>query len=321
LPTGLTAAANGVGSIIISGNPLVPAGIYPIGLKVVDPHNLESTATVTITVTKESAETTFTGDMLVVTAGPSINTATVRLAAHLTQQSDGYPGDISLARVTFEVFSSSNMGSTPDYLKTGVPVDSNGDALTFLSGVPADSYVVKVKIDSNNGYWTATPVGIGVINVVIGSDEQRTIGGGWVADGIGHANFGFNVRNDKGNPKGSSIFVFRATDGFEYVVKSNSWAGGFLNFAAQPGTTILNRSSFKGKCQVQKIDPATGLVIATLGNYTFTVDAVDGDLLTPRQADAYAITILDNNGVIWRRVGTNTSPLSLGGGNVAVKTK
>lgn len=320
LPAGLTATPNGVGSIIISGRPLVAAGIYPIDLRVVDPHNLATTATVTITVTKETAAAAYTGDMLVVTAGPSITTATVRLAAHLTQQADGYPGDITLARVTFEVFKSTNMGNTPDYLKTGVPVDSNGDALVFLSGLPADSYVVQVKVDATNGYWTG-PVGLGVINVVVGSDEQRTTGGGWVADTNGPANFGFNVRNDKGNPKGSSIFIFLGNDGFDYVVKSNSWAGGFLNFAAQPGTSILNRSSFKGKCQVQKVDPTTGQVITTLANFTFTVDASDGDLLTPRQGDAYAITILDNNGAIWRRFGTNTSLLPLGGGNVMVKAK
>ena len=61
--------------------------------------------------------------------------------------------------------------------------------------------------------------------------------------------------------------------------------------------------------------------MASFGNYTFTVDVRDGDLLTPKVADAYAITILDNNGVIWRRVGTNTTPIALGGGNVSVKAK
>ena len=34
-----------------------------------------------------------------------------------------------------------------------------------------------------------------------------------------------------------------------------------------------------------------------------------------------AITIVDNNGVIWRRVGTNLALLPLGGGNVMVKAK
>ena len=68
-------------------------------------------------------------------------------------------------------------------------------------------------------------------------------------------------------------------------------------------------------------DPSTGLMVASFGNFTFTVDGRDGDLLTPRQSDGYAITILDNNGVIWRRIGTNTAPQPLGGGNVMVKAK
>ena len=36
------------------------------------------------------------------------------------------------ARVVFEIFKSSNMGSTPDMTVTNVPVDSNGDAVSFL---------------------------------------------------------------------------------------------------------------------------------------------------------------------------------------------
>ena len=322
VPAGLTVTPTGVGSLTISGNPSVVAGVYPIDLRVVDPHNATTNATVTITVNKETAETSYTGDMSVVTAGPSVSTAIVRLAAHLTQDADGAPGDISLAKVTFELFKSNNMSNTPDTTVTGVPVDANGDAITFLSGVAADTYVVKVKIDANNGFWTADPIGLGTINVAIGSDDQRTTGGGWVPDAgsaNGRANFGFTVRNDKGTPKGNSIFIFRGTDGFNYVVKNTSWQGGFLNFATEPGTSILNRASFKGRCVVQKIDPSTGMVVQSFGNFTFTVDGRDGDLLVPRQGDAYAITIIDNNGVIWRRVGTNTSLVPLGGGNVLVK--
>jgi hypothetical protein len=321
IPAGLTVTP-GVGSLTISGNPLVLAGVYPINLKVEDPHGASSTATVTITVNKETAETTYTGDMGIVTAGPTITTATVRLAAHLTQDPDGAPGDISLAKVRFEIFKSSNMGSTPDFVVGNVPVDTNGDAFTFLPGLGADTYVVYVKIEPSNGYWTADPVGLGTVNVAIGSNETQTNGGGWVPDAgsaNGKANFGFTVKNDKGSPKGSSIFIFRGTDGFNYIVKSNSWVGGFLNFSTEPGTSILNRSSFKGKCNVQKVDRSTGAIVATLGNFTFSVDARDGDLLTPRSYDAYAITILDNNGVIWRRVGTNIAPLPIGGGSVMVK--
>ncbi|HEV2837365.1 MAG TPA: Ig-like domain-containing protein [Pyrinomonadaceae bacterium] len=322
LPAGLTSTPNGVGSLTISGNPTVVAGAYNIGLQVVDPHTATTNATVTITVNKETAETTYTGDMSVITAGPNITTATVRLAAHLTQDADGAPGDITLARVVFELFKSNNLSNTPDITVGGVSVDSNGDALTFLPGVAPDTYVVKVKIEATNGYWTADPVGLGTINVAIGTNDQQTTGGGWVPDGgsaNGKGNFGFTVRNDRGTPKGNSIFIFRGTDGYNYIVKNTSWQGGFLNFSTEPGTSTVNHSSFKGKCVVQKIDRSTGLLVQSFGNFTSIVDARDGDLLVPRQGDAYAITILDNNGAVWRRVGTNLSLVPLGGGNVAVK--
>ncbi|HEX5887611.1 MAG TPA: Ig-like domain-containing protein [Pyrinomonadaceae bacterium] len=324
LPNGITATPTGVGSLTISGNPLVIAGIYNIGLRVTDPQGAVTNATVTVNVNKETAETTYTGDMGVITAGPSITTATVRLGAHLTQDADGAPGDITLARVRFEIFKSSNMTNTPDLVVGNVPVDSNGDALVLQPGMAADTYVVKVKIEAANGYWTADPVGLGTINVAVGTNDQRAAGGGWVPyDGSvnGKANFGFTVRVDKNSVKGSSIFIIRGTDGFNYIVKSTSWAGGFLNFANEPGTSTPNRASFAGKCTVQKVDPATGAVVASFGNFSFTVDTRDGDLLAPPQRDAYAITVLDNTGVIWRRVGTNTSLIPLGGGNVNVKAR
>src|SRR6185369_10477833 len=182
IPAGLTVTPTGVGSFTISGNPLVVAGVYPINLKVEDPHGASGTATVTITVNKETAETTYTGDMGVVTAGPTITTATVRLAAHLTQDPDGAPGDITLAKVRFEIFKSSNNTPTPDYTVGNVPVDANGDAITNLPGLAADTYVVQVKIEAANGYWTADPIGLGTINVAIGSNETQTNGGGWVPD-------------------------------------------------------------------------------------------------------------------------------------------
>jgi Bacterial Ig domain len=323
IPAGLTVTPTGPGSLTISGNPLVVAGVYPINLQVVDPHNATTNATVTITVDKETAETSYTGDTGVVTAGPTINTATVRLGAHLMQDADGAPGDITLARVTFELFKLNNLSNTPDITIGGVPVDANGDALV-LASLTADTYVVKVKIDANNGYWTANPIGLGTINVAIGTNDQQTSGGGWIPDSEsanGKANFGFTVSYAKGKLKGNSILVFRGTDGFNYVVKDSSWQDGFLNFSTEPGTSIVNRSSFQSKCVVQKIDPATGLVVQSFGNFTFIVDTRDGDLLLPRQHDAYAITIFDNNGLIWRRLGTNTALLPLGGGNVMVKAR
>jgi len=85
---------------------------------------------------------------------------------------------MTLAKVRFEIFKSSNMTTTPDFVVGNVPVDSNGDAVAFLPGLGADTYVVFVKIEPANGYWTADPIGLGTINVAIGTNETQTNGGG-----------------------------------------------------------------------------------------------------------------------------------------------
>jgi hypothetical protein len=72
---------------------------------------------------------------------------------------------------------------------------------------------------------------------------------------------------------------------------------------------------------VQKIDPATGLTVQSWGGFNFTVDVRDGDLLTPRQGDFFALLIQDGAGGVWRQLGTPAAMLPLGGGNVQVKGK
>jgi hypothetical protein len=128
-------------------------------------------------------------------------------------------------------------------------------------------------------------------------------------------------KNSGAAPKGSSTFVFRGLDGFNYLVKGNSWQGGYLQFSAEPGTTIFTRSNFKGNCNVQKIDPATGLVVESWGNYSFEVFAKDGDLLSPRAADAYSITVRDRDGAVWHKVGSAATLVSLGRGNITNKAR
>jgi hypothetical protein len=261
----------------------------------------------------------------VITAGPSVTTATFRLGAHLVQEADGADGDITRATVTFELFKSTNLGGTPDRTVSGVAVDSNGDTVpATIGGVGEDTYVVKVKVDSSNGFWTANPIGMDIINVTVGTNDQRANGGGWVADlasANGRGNFGYTVRNSKGTPKGNFGYVFRGTDGFTYVVKTNARQGGFLNFATDPGSSIVSRASFKGKANVQKIDSSTGVVVESWGNYGVIVDSRDGDLFNPRQPDSFALTVIDNSGLVWRQIGTPASLLQLGGGNVQVKGK
>jgi hypothetical protein len=326
VPAGLTAEPGATpGTLTISGSPTVAAGSYPIEVKVTDAAGASQTTSVTINVGKEKLEPTYTGDTAVITAGPSVTTATFRLAAHLTQDADGSSGDISLATVTFELYKTSNLSNVPDRVVSGVAVDSAGDTLPVtISNVGEDTYTVKVTVDGANGYWTADPIGISTVNVTVGTNDQRANGGGWVPDSEsanGKGNFGYTVRNEKGSPKGTFSYVFKGTDGFTYVVKSNAWQGGFLNFATDVNSTIVSRASFKAKANVMKIDPETGLVVQSWGNYAVTVDTRDGDLFDPKQADRIAITVNENSGRVWHRIGAPASLVEIGGGNVQVKGK
>ncbi|MDQ3755016.1 MAG: cadherin repeat domain-containing protein, partial [Acidobacteriota bacterium] len=285
-----------------------------------DPLYLTSSLSLTnfFNLKKENVQTEYTGDQYVVTAGPNIGTAnSVRLAAHLTQQ-DGESGDLMLARVRFELYKFNNSTTTPDQVVGNVAVNAAGDAETTAAVAVDDAWMVKVVVESANAYWTADPVISNTLTVVYGTTDRRVTGGGWVADAEsanGKGNFGFTVNYSKnGSPKGNALYLFRK-DGFDYRVKSNSWQGGGLTFYQD-----LWKASFSGKCNVQKINSQTGEVVESLGNYTFVVDLIDGDLRNPKETDRYAIQVLTDTGALWRQIGTRTNPLALGGGNVAVKS-
>src|SRR5690606_39631623 len=97
-----------------------------------------------------------------------------------------------------------------------ISVDDSGAALTFVH-LPVDIWTVKVKIDADNGYWKAKPVGMGTIMIEQPTNELRTSGGGWVAysESVNNkGNFGFNVANQKKGVRGNSVYLFRGLDGF-----------------------------------------------------------------------------------------------------------
>jgi rhamnogalacturonan endolyase len=328
-PVGQAALANGVASIQFALN--MPAGTYNVTAQFASasPFYLGgSSAPAALNVTRENAATLYTGDAALLTAGPNVNTATVRLGAHLTPEADGaaYAGDLTKAVVAFELFKSSNTSATPDLVVGGVAVDANGDAQATAVGVSADTYLVNVRVDAANQFWTADPAGVGVLNLAVPGDELRSGGGGWVADASsanGKANFGLNVSAGKkdGQVKGNFTLVFRGADGFNYVVKSTSWQDGYLQFSAEPGVTpaVYTRSEMKGRCNVQKVDPATGQAVASYGNYSFEAFTSDGDLLTPKQADAFAFVVRDGSGQVWHQAGSRPSLVTLGGGNISNK--
>ncbi|MBV9927315.1 MAG: HYR domain-containing protein [Acidobacteria bacterium] len=330
-PVGQAALTNGVATLAVAAN--MAAGSYNVTAKFTSGNASyldAASAPAALNVTRENAATAYTGDAALMTAGPNVNTATVRLAAHLTAEADGaaFAGDLSKATVVFQLFKTNNTTTTPDLVVGNVPVDANGDAVATVPNVSAETYLVDVRVEAGNQFWKASPVGVGVLNIVVPSDELRSGGGGWVADASsanGKANFGFNVSPGKkdGQVKGNFTLVFRGADGFNYVVKSNTWQDGYVQFSAAPNVApaVYTRSELKGRCNVQKVEPATGLTVESFGNYTFEAFTSDGDLLSPRQADAFAFVIRDGSGQVWHQAGARGSLVTLGGGNITNKAK
>jgi hypothetical protein len=317
---------NGDTASVISGSPSCtttatlssPAGQYPVtcdlsGMSATN-YTLPASASGALTVVPENTATDYIGDQFVLTASPKTTTAPVRLAAQLTQEADGHPGNLTLAQVVFELYKSSNLGNTPDLTVGPIAVSAGGAAETAAT-LAADTWTVKVKVAAGNQYWVADPVGMSTLTIALGDTSRRVTGGGWVADAAsanGKGNFGFTVAPDKqGNPKGNAQYVFRGTDGYTYVVKSSSWQGGGLTFFADP-----SKARFSGKAVIQQID-ASGNVVASQGNASFTVELVDGDVLTPRQGDQYGISVRTSGGALWKQIALS----ALGGGNIAVKSK
>jgi hypothetical protein len=268
-------------------------------------------APVTLTVTKENTAIAYTGDTLVFTSGTATSTS-VNLAAHLTEESDLHLGDLSLAKVTFELTPSSGSPTTV----LGVIVDASGDASTHYS-LAADVWTVKVRVDSSNEYWTS-PIAESVLTVSL--PGLSATGGGWIPDSgspNGKDNFGFTVNYNKNSaPKGSFVFVLRGTDGYDYVVKSNSWN--------QLSFTGTNKAYFTGKATVHIIERATGIEVPSWGNCKFAVYITDGDMGYPQNqkgSDTIAVTIFKADGTVLKQFGTSTSQIALGGGNIVVHSK
>ena len=279
--------------------------------------NTGSSDSKAFTINKETVGIEYTGDTWTQTAGPAITSAPVQLSATLTQEDDHYSGDLTLAKVTF-ILTPSPSGSA--IIVSNVPVSATGYALNPTPVlVPVGTYSVQVIISSGNQYWTQNPEGTGTLVVDLGSIDQRVTGGGWIKDLLsanGKDNFGFTVYyNKNGAPKGNFLFMFRGTDGYDYQLKSNSWAKGGLSFT-QDGKGAF----FTAKATLSTIDKTSGEVVSSDGSYTFVVNIKDGDLNNPKTSDTFAITIWDSSNNIWKQVGT-PGVTTLGGGNVVVHSK
>jgi hypothetical protein len=321
LPTGVSLQDHGDGTGTIMGAVTDPAGSYTFSVVGSDGTDTTTEST-TIAVTKEDAAVVYTGSLFFSTGSTSATTASVTLSAKVSQADDGDPGDLAHARVLFDLYKSNNYYLGPPDLTVPATVDADGLASAAIGTLGTDNWTVIARIDPNNGYFAGPSSDAAVITVYQPSPDKFVTGGGWVHDpssqdkpvAVGandHGNFGFTVRYSKNlTPSGHAIYVFRGSDGFNYIVKSNSWQGGGLALGATSGR-------FGGKANVSVVDTKTGQIVDGLGggNYSYRVDVTDGGV---GAGDSYAITVYTPTGTLYHQVGMPQKQLPLEGGNIVI---
>ncbi len=320
LPNALTLLDHGDGTGTISGPVSDPSRNYTFSVVGSDDTD-STTANASVDVTKEDATIVYTGGMFFSTGSTSASTAAVTLSARVSQADDGDPGDLTKAHVMFDLYKSNNYGTTPD-LSVPATVGADGMANATVASLATDNWTVIARMDPDNGYFAGPSSDPVVMTVYQPSPDKFVTGGGWIHDPsfqnqpvpVGpndHGNFGFTVRYGKNlTPSGHAIYIFRGSNGFTYIIKSNSWQGGGLALGPTSG-------EFGGKANVSVVDPETGLVVVGLGggNFSYRVDVTDSGA---GDGDTYAITVYSPTGALYHQVGTPQQQLLLGGGNIVI---
>lgn len=259
-----------------------------------------------IYVERDKANIDYTGTLFAFTPSMTSTVANVKLSAKLTEVQDGIPGDLSLAKVVFEL---TPIGGGTPILVENIPVTTEGLAVMNNYPVSVGNYLIRVYIDDQNMFWENQAEGLGSLTVVAPTTDKKVTGGGWVIDQSSvnsKANFAFSVFYNKNNaPKGNFILVWRGVDGFDYQVKSNSWSKGGLVF------TSPNSALFTSKATLTKTERTSGVTTNLGGDYTIVSKVVDA------KPDTAFLTVYDSQNKVIKQLG----PVAIGGGNISVNSK
>jgi hypothetical protein len=307
-----------------------PAGSYDVraGFTPSDPLRGPVSATRQVSVDAEGATVVYTGPQLVTTSTSSVTTASVALRALVTQADDGNLGDLTKARVVFDIFRSTNLTATPDQSVTATASSTGVASVSVTLGL--DSFVVVPRLSTTAPvYYAGTRGDAQVVTVAQPLTNASASGGGWVIDpgtgsvpvAISPTNpkgwFGLNVKYKKGTttPTGQAVYTFRGADGYVYVMKSTSWVSGAAVFRS-------GSASFSGRATVTVLDPRAGLVVSGLGggNFSYRIDVTDGS------TDTYALRLYDAKGRLYHLVGTPgtngaVNPVAVKAGNITVRAR
>ncbi len=289
-----TAITDADGKVILTPVMAFAEGLYPVSASFArDDVDLlwESEATTTLSVSAEQATIVYTGDYLVQYPNP------LTLQAHVADEEDGYPGDLSRCRVHFTVNRIESDGSESPVGSFYANCDDSGvAAINHAFGVGVYSITAAIVED---GYYVPAST-TAIIPVYDPNEAGHVSGGGWI-----------HVTNpDEGN-------LGRANFGFIAKYKGGSSAG-HLNFQYQDGNINLKSQHIDWlvisavSAQFQGI----GTIKGWEGLYTFRVNCTDND--GKPKADKLTIKI-------WAGTDTEADPVykalnqELDGGNIKVK--
>jgi hypothetical protein len=313
----------------------------PVGSYDVTPKGLTSTNYTisfvkgTLTVTKEDARITYTGDTLKLTSSSSTTSATLNLAARVDEDNDNSFGDkLGTTQLKFTVYRASAdtqvFTCTAAVTLTGT---GTGTASCTTTTLPADNYYLKVELLLND-YYTALVESPAVTIAVPGTGF--TTGGGWIVntDGSGtRNNFGFTAKTQKGGAvQGNSLFIYRVrTDlskqysgmpagerEYNWIIKSTK----ITSLSQSCPTAGVCSAQFSGTATVTGIDRSTGTVYNLTSTFQFQVNVTDKG--EPGTNDTYAIVLKDSTGTTtYFQLGYDTlgklAPVTISGGNIQVK--
>ncbi|MDX6357364.1 MAG: phospholipase, partial [Nocardioidaceae bacterium] len=273
-PDGITVSQTEDGRWEVTGEDRAPAGVYDASVRVSD-GTLKAEAKLRIVVERENARVGYTGDLLFSTSSAVATTARVSLRAHITQELDGTPGDLTLARIVFDMYGPDNSSSAPDRTYLASP-NADGDAVVDAGPLARGTWTVVVRTDASKGSFEAPTSDVVPVTVYAPTAGSFVTGGGWVHD-PGYLNrpvpissddqgsFGLEARLRKdGTPSGNVSYTFAGADGNQYLVRSTGWEHGGMAISASQATIA-------GTCDVTVLDGA-GSVVSQSTADTFRLD-------------------------------------------------
>ena len=301
-----------------------------------DPCWLGSADSDAFEILQEDARVTYIGATFASTSSSSSGEASVLLAATVCDitnstdaGSDGEPGDISNATVTF--IDRDGGAISPAIPVVPLPGDStkgtvsyewnvdigNDDSESFTIGTVVNNYYTRNETEDDAIVTVSKPLDNFITGggYIILTDSEGTIAG----DPDTKQNFGFNIKfNRRGtNLQGRLNVIVRRTesDGILHVyqIKGNRMTS--LGF--DPNS---NYAEFQGKANVTDVTDEDN-PISVIGNGNFSMAVTDNGV--PGTLDLIAISLFTRQGGLtyssnW--TGTSTAQQNLDGGNIVVHT-